>query len=223
MNEPGAGFRDPTVLTKWTRGLLYTSLAVSLASAYIGSVFVASGVEYEGSFVALVAAGMLWGMFVNLVALVTGILVLMWIYRANHNARQLGASDMEFTPGWAVGWYFVPIAWFWKPYQAMSEIWKASARPLNWREQSGSSLLGWWWALWLIPLWVLGLASFSVTRNMEEAAAERLEALYGIAINGLDVALALVLLVIIGRIHQMQMGHWSRQRTEAEEAQQPEE
>ncbi len=223
MNEPGAGFRDPTVLTRWTRGLLYTSLAVSLAHAYMGSVFVTSGVGYEGSFVALVAAGMLWGMFVNLVALVTGILVLMWIYRANYNARQLGASDLEFTPGWAVGWYFVPIAWFWKPYQAMREIWKASARPLNWRGQSGSSLLGWWWALWLIPLWVPGLVSFSVTRNMEEAAAERLEALYGIAINGLDVALALVLLVIIRRIHQMQMGHRSRQRTEAEEARQPDE
>lgn len=221
MNEPDAGFRDPTVLTKWTRGLLYTSLAVSLVSAYTGSVFVTSGVEYEGSFTALLAAGFLWGTFVNLVALVTGILVLMWIYRANYNARQLGAADMEFTPGWAVGWYFVPIAWFWKPYQAMREIWKTSIDPSNWKEQSGSSLLGWWWALWLVPLWVLGSVSYTVTRDLEEARAERIEALYGIAIDAMDVALALVLLVIIRRISQMQMGHWSRQRTEAAEARQP--
>ena len=47
MNEPNAGFCDPTVLTRWTRGLLYTSLAVSLASVYIGSVFVMSGVVLE--------------------------------------------------------------------------------------------------------------------------------------------------------------------------------
>ena len=60
--------------------------------------------------------------------------------------------------------------------------------------------------------------SYSVTRDLEEAGAERVEALYDIAIDGLDIALALVLLVIIRRIHQMQMGHWSRQRAEAAEA-----
>ena len=71
----------------------------------------------------------------------TGILVLTWIHRANHNARQLGADDMRFTPGWAVGWYFVPIAWFWKPYQAMKEIWLASANPSDWRGRPVSPLL----------------------------------------------------------------------------------
>ncbi len=100
----------------------------------------------------------------------------------------------------------------------MREIWKASSDPSNWSEQSGSSLLGWWWALWLIPFWGLGSVSYSVTRDLEEAGAERVEALYDIAIDGLDIALALVLLVIIRRIHQMQMGHWSRQRAEAAEA-----
>ena len=151
MNEPNAGFCDPTVLTRWTRGLLYTSLAVSLASVYIGSVFVMSGVVLEA---------------------VSG-----------HE------GDLE-----------------------------GKLRSVELEEQSGSSLLGWWWALWLIPFWGLGSVSYSVTRDLEEAGAERVEALYDIAIDGLDIALALVLLVIIRRIHQMQMGHWSRQRAEAAEA-----
>jgi len=30
---------------------------------------------------------------------ITGIVFLCWIYRANHNARQLGAAGMRFSPG----------------------------------------------------------------------------------------------------------------------------
>ena len=32
----------------------------------------------------------------------TWTLVLCWIHRANYNSHQLGATDMAFTPGWAV-------------------------------------------------------------------------------------------------------------------------
>lgn len=46
----------------------------------------------------------------------TMLLVPAWTLRANHNARQLGASGMRFAPEWAAGWYFVPPGLFWKPY-----------------------------------------------------------------------------------------------------------
>lgn len=215
MSEQDAGFRDPTALTKWTRGFLYAYLATSLVDVYMNSAYVTYGLSYEGSLAAWLAAGIFWGLLVTGVILGTAILVLSWIYRANYNARQLGASGMAFSPGAAVGWYFIPIAWFWKPYQAMKEIWKASADPQDWKEQGGSPLLGWWWALWLIPFWGLGLASLAATQDMEGPQAERVDALHEIAISSLDVALVLVLLVIVRRIHQMQMGHWSRQRVEA--------
>jgi hypothetical protein len=45
--------------------------------------------------------------------------------RANRNARAFG-SPMSNTPGWAAGWFFVPIAYLWKPYYAMKEIWQGS-------------------------------------------------------------------------------------------------
>ena len=82
--------------------------------------------------------------------IVTGVTFLMWIYRANLNARGFGATDMEFTPGWSVGYYFIPfINWF-RPYQAMKEIWKVSTNPSDWKNQPSSVLLGWWWTLWLV-------------------------------------------------------------------------
>ena len=50
----------------------------------------------------------------------------MWLVRANKNARALGARDMEFTPGWMVGWFFVPLANLFKPYEAVEELYLAS-------------------------------------------------------------------------------------------------
>ncbi len=215
MSGQPAGFRDPTDLTKWTRGFLYAHLGTSLVHVYTDGAFAVSGGDYEGLLASLPFVTGLWALVVTAVTVGTGILVLSWIHRANYNARQLGASGMEFSPGAAVAWYFVPIAWFWKPYQAMREIWKASTDPQDWKARSGSPLLGWWWALWIVPFWVLGSVSLGVTNGMEDTQAERLDAFYDIAIYTLDVALALVLLVIIRRIHRMQMGHRSRQQAEA--------
>ena len=50
------------------------------------------------------------------------VLFFVWIRRANINADALVRSRMEFTPGWAVGWFFVPFANLFKPYQVMAEI-----------------------------------------------------------------------------------------------------
>lgn len=77
------------------------------------------------------------------------IMVAMWIYRAAHNARLVRPS-MQNSPGWAVGWYFIPIANLWKPYQAMSEIWRISCHPDSWKSVSTPAVMGWWWAGWLL-------------------------------------------------------------------------
>ena len=51
------------------------------------------------------------GRLVQLVVWVAAfVITLRWIYLANNNARALGADDMIVTPGWAVGWFFVPAA-----------------------------------------------------------------------------------------------------------------
>tara|TARA_Y100000768_G_scaffold228041_1_gene172162 strand:+ start:166 stop:828 length:663 start_codon:yes stop_codon:yes gene_type:complete len=63
-----------------------------------------------------------------------------WIYRSNYNIRCLGARDMRFSPGWSVGWYFIPIANLWKPYQAMKELYIKSSNS----EILPSYFLLWW-------------------------------------------------------------------------------
>lgn len=68
-----------------------------------------------------------------------------WLYRMNSNLRQFVAHKMEFTPGWAVGWYLIPIANLVLPYRSMRELWRASHH--SWK--ADPAILRWWWGLWL--------------------------------------------------------------------------
>jgi hypothetical protein len=79
-------------------------------------------------------------------------LFLIWVYRANRNARALGAEGMRYTPGWSVGWFFIPFASLFKPYLAIRETWKASnpASEEHWRRAPISPIFGAWWAVGVV-------------------------------------------------------------------------
>jgi hypothetical protein len=86
------------------------------------------------------------------VFLATAVVWSMFVHRCNANARALGVQGMEYTPGWAVGWYFVPFANLFKPFHATKEIYQATdptADARNWRWRPVPSLLGWWWGVWV--------------------------------------------------------------------------
>lgn len=90
-------------------------------------------------------------------AIIAGlVLFLVWIHRAHKNLPALGAKGLAYSPGWTVGYFFIPILCFFRPYQAATEIWKASdpltvgLQPSRWQAASGSAMLGFWWVMWLI-------------------------------------------------------------------------
>ena len=96
-----------------------------------------------------------------LVYIPTIVLFLMWIHRASRNLRPLGSNGQRFSPGWAVGWWFIPIMWFFRPYQVVAEVWRGSnpdmLPDIDWKSRAVSALLGWWWGLWVIHnLFALG-------------------------------------------------------------------
>lgn len=107
--------------------------------------------EYGGypdeSGLSLITAGARILMLV--VTLVTAFIVLKWIYRANRNAHALGRG-LDSNPPWAVGWFFIPVAFLWKPFEAMEETWKVSHRPEGWKSQRTPGLLRLWWGFWLV-------------------------------------------------------------------------
>ncbi len=89
-----------------------------------------------------------------ILSLLAFLALLFWIYRANKNASALSDRPLEHSSGWAVGWFFVPIAGWFKPYQVMLEIYKASRTPANWRQTRSASIVGCWWALRLTGMLV---------------------------------------------------------------------
>jgi hypothetical protein len=91
---------------------------------------------------------------------------LVWLHRAHSNLRSLNATHLEFTPGWAVGWWFIPFANLVKPFQAVREVWVESdpnggvgeAGFLSSAARSAPAYMGVWWGLWLISNFVSNVA-----------------------------------------------------------------
>ena len=217
MSSVEEGFKSSESLTKWIRYVLYAQILIAILSIIFGILEyqLLSGYQ-EGVYASLkeafadgeVAIQLLQGIGIaSLIAFVaSAVLILKWIYRANYNARQLGAQNMTYTPAWSIGYYFIPIFNLWKPYQAMKEIWMASKNPLDWRFTKISPILPIWWALWIIS----NLLNQSIFRL--SASAEELPELMNLNImsqvsNVLDIPLAIVTLAIVNGIYRMQSSH----------------
>lgn len=80
---------------------------------------------------------------------------LIWLHRAAANLPALGARELRFSPRWAVGWWFVPLANYVMPVAVLVEVWKASDpgappttdRALR-RALAVDALVPVWWLLW---------------------------------------------------------------------------
>ncbi|MGH2730161.1 MAG: DUF4328 domain-containing protein [Actinomycetota bacterium] len=91
-----------------------------------------------------------------LIVLITAIPWLGWFRRAYGNLSSLGVREPRFTPGWAVGAWFVPFLNLVRPKQIADDLWRstdptlpAQAEPL-WRSKGVHALVHWWWATWIL-------------------------------------------------------------------------
>jgi hypothetical protein len=208
------GFKDSESLTKWVIYMLYAQILIAviaiisgyleykLLSDFQNGVYTSQELAAAGAEASDQRQGIV-GVLYLVVSVISGFFILRWIHSMNYNARQLGAVNMKFTPGWSIGYYFIPILTLWKPYQAMKEIWKASKNPLDWASQDTSSILPIWWGLWLISI-ILGQAVFRLSNRAEELSGLINLNLITQVSNFLDIPLALVLLVIVNNVYKMQ-------------------
>jgi hypothetical protein len=80
---------------------------------------------------------------------ITGIVWLVWQHRSQANLHAARLRELDYTPGWSVGWWLIPFASLVKPFQTVRELWKASSGDESWWQNKTWSLIGWWWALWI--------------------------------------------------------------------------
>lgn len=199
--------RSPIGLTKVLIVLLWIGLvlgAISLLSTFMELQLLSQGgfTEEEGQTNDLRQAAV--GITELGAYIVTAIVFLKWIYRASLNVHGFGARGLAFTPGWAIGWYFVPFLNLVRPFQAMKEIWQASHDPGHWQVQPGSPLVGWWWGLWLLSgfagqlsmrLAIMGNTIDDLIRN----------AWVSIATDVIGIIVTVVAIVLIKRITRAQV------------------
>ena len=114
---------------KETGGLVFDTKAVNDANALPAAMILLSG----------------------LVGLATFVLLIIWLYRAAKNNEALGRQNPRLGPGWAIGGWFIPIAWWVIPFIILDDVWRGSDPSIargdpNWRR---SSTMGAIWA-WLV-------------------------------------------------------------------------
>jgi hypothetical protein len=95
----------------------------------------------------------------TMVFIPAAVLTLRWMFQVNANAQRL-ADGMTISPGWNVGWFFVPIANLWKPLVGLLETWAISRSPEGWRSVPTPVVLWAWWSFWVLAM----ILDYTLTR-----------------------------------------------------------
>jgi hypothetical protein len=146
-----------------------------------------------------------------LVVSLTAVSFLAWIYRAHKNLRALGATDLKYSPGWAIGWFFIPFLNLVRPYQVVSEIWRASAGETRWSDGAAWTyaetpiFIAVWWGSWLTLGILDSLGAFTVFGAL---GADRLLVAirYRIFYDIVGVASAALAIAVVRNINARQEG-----------------
>ncbi|HEX5938576.1 MAG TPA: DUF4328 domain-containing protein [Actinomycetota bacterium] len=149
----------------------------------------------------IVAAAVTW----IVVLILTGIVWVVWQHRSQSNLRAIGRRDLTYTPGWAVGWWLIPIANLWMPFKTVRELWKASGREREWSRSATWPVLGWWWAAWLAQA-VVGRIAAAMLNEAESVAAVATGSRFALLTVLLTIAAAVFAIVVVRSIVARQEG-----------------
>lgn len=213
-------FRSPTALGNGVRGVLgaYIALALALVCTMVyGLQLLQQGIDggiTAGLQQKLASAGQLQANLLRLQLLLTLACYIWagcWIYRVACNVRALGAKGLDDSPGWAVGWYAVPVMNLLRPLRAMSQIWLGSFAPARWQKLGTPLLLGTWWGFWIVA----NMFSTFVSRYLKpEHTFEGLHTQQWLLLcaQALGLVAAVLFLLIVQRLTRMQVEQHERQQ-----------
>ena len=192
LPQPPAEARTPVIAGL---SLLSDLLQLKLASTGEIAMDAAEANDSRQALIGLVYLG---------VYLATAIIFAMWIYRANLNSRGFGATGMRFTPGWSVGYFFIPILNLFRPFQAMKEIWKVSGNPRRWEAEPAGGILTVWWTLWILSN-ILGQAVFRMSMAADTPEKLQIATSLSIFTSLMDIPLSIVAIKMVSTIHARQV------------------
>ncbi|WP_294334109.1 DUF4328 domain-containing protein [uncultured Sphingomonas sp.] len=94
------------------------------------------------------------------------------IYRATRTAHAVDADAMTISPGWSIGWFFVPFANLLMPFRALAETYRVSIGDADGGYNDGN--LPWqmqyWWGLWVCSRIIGAFATLVTSRSPSDIA-----------------------------------------------------
>jgi hypothetical protein len=211
-------YRSARVLARWVTGLIAADLAVDVALFFLVIARIVAlrqvelGEQSFGDAVDTSSRLRAVGVIGVVLFLTTVVVWLLWQYRAHANLRAMGAGNLRFTPGWVVGWWFIPFANFVFPYRTVRELVKASdptSGVADWAARRTPAMIGLWWAAFLLRT-VLNTIANSTTRNATSAGQivqGHTVALVGIV---LEIAAGIFAILIVREVDRRQSAKFAR-------------
>lgn len=130
-----------------------------------------------------------------------------WVHRAYRNLPALGSRHARFTPGWAVGYFFVPLVVLVRGVQVMRDLWiESQPLPDDGADETEqmlrrrAPLVGWWWGLWIATLFTSRMGTQPVAHlSRDEWLALNSKVLAASAVEALAAVLFIAVLLGIAR------------------------
>ena len=200
------GYLESGTVRRWTLGLLCAQAIVAAIALWMGQLQreqLMQGTTLAAALVDNTRQNEIHTLQL-LLFIACGTAILLWVRRSCHNAS-VRSSSLRCTPGWSIGWYFVPVANFWMPYRAMREIWRTTAEQAGNPADRAGLLLGAWWTLWILR----ALAALEMQYG-KPIGVETLDVMYAINtwnqwLDSLTLLLSLVFIIMVTRLTRLQL------------------
>lgn len=108
---------------------------------------------------------------------------LKWVHLLTKNITQVHKESLPYTPGWAVGNFFIPIISLWRPYTQIKAIFLRCSK-----EFKDHNFIKSWWTLWLISNWIGRFVLREAVDNWDNPEDTASVALYFLS-DGIDLVL----------------------------------
>ncbi|MFM2297181.1 MAG: hypothetical protein RL117_888 [Verrucomicrobiota bacterium] len=125
---------------------------------------------------------------------ITSIFFGKWIYRISCNAHYFSRATQRYSPGWAVGFYFIPIVNLWRPYQALRDAYEGFIDFT--RDHKDNLVFPLWWFAWIVSNF-LGRILFRSSMRDEEINEMIQTSLISVVSDSFDIFLDVMALLLV--------------------------
>ena len=146
---------------------------------------------------------------------ITSIAFLIWTYGAYRNLQPLNARPPRYTPGWAIGGFFVPFLNLFRVPQVMGELWRESqppaaptvgvmGNPAADARSVDTQRVSWWYALCILSSFCARASLQDATGAADPMGTVAMTTWFSLASDALDIPRALLAIDIVRSVTRWQ-------------------